>query len=266
MDRLLRLVANAFLYSLSTPVKPGGLHRFVSSLEYEIRMQELLVALDYALEAYKRGRELARGARDAGRLGLGHLIAQSMKDSMAETGERPLPGLHASLLTVSVAVGYNGGLQDLRTRLSRILSIILYGSTPEDAVELAESLEAIGARDHVIALDERGMSPGRIRLNAYTLGQVYEALDNIDYGFMINLKDARILAEAAKTVGAPKNMAESSVRAYLELLARVKPDLAPPTVSLKTLAKHDQELRKRGIDLRYLNPAAGVVVILSYSG
>ncbi|MEB3787866.1 MAG: hypothetical protein GSR78_03820 [Desulfurococcales archaeon] len=265
MERPLRAIATAFLYSLSTPVKPGGLHRFLSSLEYEVRMQEFLVALGHALEAYRRGRELARGARDAGSLGLGHLAGQSIREAMAETGERPLPGLHVSLITISAAAGYNGGLQELRIRLHRILSTLLYGSSPEDAVELVEGLEAVGAREHVMLLDERGLTPGRIRLNAYTLGNVYEALESVDYGFLVNPRGARLLVDAAKAVGEVKSLAEASVRAYLELLTRVNPDLAPPALSLKALARYDQELRRKGVNLEHLNPAAGVVVVLSQS-
>lgn len=216
-DRVLDKLGQALLVTISTPFKPGATHRLRFDAVFEARLSEAVVLFKYMGEAYERGAQLARGDVDAKGLGLGRLYSRALMDAFNFTGKRPLPGLFYSGIMLSVVAGYSESGGDVVADSNKLVRLVPYGSSVEDAVALIEGLEGVGASDHLLALDRGGVTKSSVRLHALSIGDLAEKLSVTDKGFLYNLKGYNVLREASGVAASSSSIAEAVLRVYHRL-------------------------------------------------
>ena len=240
----------AYLLTLSTPIKPGALHRLISSPEFEARLAEYTAVEPYISEAYERGRKLARGDLDARSLGLGRLIGDAFRRSFEYIERRPLTGLIAGVLVSAAVIGYS---QASKPRISstdsaKRIARILYTPAGRDSAYFARSLEAVGDSDLVQALDGAGLTPSRIELNDTGLGELFEILSSVDAGFSYTIRGVSRILKVYSTISKASNTLAGIIKAYLELLLEYyNVKLESRNVTSKTMIELDRRLRARGV-------------------
>ncbi|MEB3787187.1 MAG: hypothetical protein GSR78_00360 [Desulfurococcales archaeon] len=254
--RAIDRIRAALFIVVSTPLKPGALHRLVADTMFEVRLAEAAVTARYIGEAFERGSLLGRGKIDYRRLGLGRLFGDALRDLLDFTGERPIPGLVYSSLIAGVVAGYSSEAGGRPSEVAKKLSAhAVYGSDPEDAVALVEGLEAIGASDLVWALENEGLTKRAIRLQSYTIGDVTERLSARDTGFLFNATGYRLLQAALREALASSSMVEATARAFYRL--GVETGRIPEMPAGTSLARYLYELDKKRRDRESNNPLLG---------
>ncbi len=210
--RDLERLYQSLLMTLSAPVKPGAVHRLRVDPVFERRLSQAVVLSKWMSEAYERGRMLARGRVDSKSLGLGKLVGEALRDSFEFTESRPIPGLVAAAITLSVVAGYASvsgrRVPEEARRLSRLL---MYGSSYADSEALVGGLEAVGASDYLLRLEEAGLSRRLIRLEGRSLGDVFEALSGLDSGFLFNARGVDSILEGYSRALQASNIVEAVI-------------------------------------------------------
>lgn len=221
-DRDLDKLKQALMLTLSVPVKPGAVHRLRLDALFEARLSEAVVLSRYIEEAYERGVQLAKGSIDTRSLGLGKLYSQAVIDAFDFVGKRPLPGLFYSSIMLSIVAGYSSETEkDVITEANKLVRLVPYGSDVEDTLALIEGLEGIGASDHLLALDQQGISKRSIRLHALSIGDIAEKLSSMDKGFLYNLRGFSLLRETTNIALSSNNLVEAILRAYYHLGVKI---------------------------------------------
>jgi hypothetical protein len=215
---LLNIIHEAYLLTLSSPIKPGAIHRLVGDPEYEIRLVEYVQLHEFLEESYNRGYLLGRGDIEARGLGIGRIIADALKKSFERTGYKPLTGLIASAITLSSALGYSlASKKDLEESLRRYASSILYASGPDDSLSLLGGLEAIGDSDLLLLLDKKNVTRRTIQLNSTSIGDMFDVLSELDTGFYLTSRKISLLTDLAVEISRAPTVISSVVEAYLHL-------------------------------------------------
>ncbi|MFN4046349.1 MAG: hypothetical protein ACK4H7_03310, partial [Acidilobaceae archaeon] len=208
----------SLMVTLSAPVKPGALTRLSPGFEFEKRLVEAMIILEHVEEAYDRGRLLADGRLAAQKIGLGELVSEALRDAYRKTGLKPLPGLASAAITISALKGFtdrqNAGL---RGALRSSTNIVLYRSSPEDAMKLLEGLEAVSSTEYLSFLDKMGITKSRIKLEALTLGDLYEILGEVDSGFWLNAKKLEKLLEYSRTAAAERSLTLAAIKSFITI-------------------------------------------------
>jgi hypothetical protein len=238
-------LVKTLLVFVSTPIKPGGVHRLMPGREFESRLIEAHIIGSSAISAYVKGRSLASGKIDVKGLSLGKLIGESLKTSYEATGMKPLIGLHAASITLAALLGYHGS-GDLRSRLSGLLNVILYRGSSEDSIELYRALEATAASEYLLELSKAGISATSIMLRGITLGDLYEALSKLDTGFWLNLRMYSSILRVVSSLEGSESLSEASVKSYLAMLPIFGVNIKRG--GLRELMEAEKELRRRGFD------------------
>ena len=249
MEREVIKLSRLLLLTISTPVKPGAIHRLRLGNEFENIIQEAVRIIEHMEYAYRYGRDLHRGSRTIASIGLGKLIGESMVSVFNDLEQRPIPGLHAAPITAALMLGYKPE-GDAYTRLSTGVKAIIYRIPPEDSIALIEAMEASSLGDLLTHLDNKGITRRSIMLQGMSLGDLFEALSTADTGFMLTYKGLKILKElksTLKTGKAPGIILDS----YLALVKAYGLKDAEAG-NLKKLAKMDAELVRRGVSLNNL--------------
>jgi len=260
-----RPVIEAYALTLSVPVKPGAIHRLVVSPEFEIRLIEMLSVEPLLAEAYKRGQQLAKGAIDAKSLGIGSLTGKAIIRAYERTETKPIVGIIASLVPVSVAYGYYEALGRVSPMesLRRIVTSAMYGSPPEEAVSVLDSLEAVSESELVLGLDADGITRSKLERGDISLGDMYEALSRLDLGFSINLRGMQLLSDLRSDIVNASNTVQGILKAYLKLLSRVS-GIKPSPESLRALLEADRRIGDRRYN-RILGPVAAATALALFS-
>jgi len=256
----------SLLIVLSAPLKPGALHRLVADPRFEVKLAEAAALYKFIDEAVGKGTQLGRGKLEYKGLGLGRLFGEAARDLLDFTGEKPLPGLVYAALVSGLVYGYSAATGSKPSEAARKLSKhAVYGSSPEDAVEFVEGLEAIGASDLVWALENEGYTKRSIRLNSYSIGDITEKLGSMDTGFLFNLVGYRVLQEAIREALASKSMVEATARAFYRLGVETgRIPEAPKGVSLgKYLYNLDKKIREKSTNNPLLGGTLLAVVVAS---
>ncbi|PMP91574.1 MAG: hypothetical protein C0171_02380 [Caldisphaera sp.] len=215
---MLKDLKRLLIITLTTPIKPGSIHRFMSENEFELRMIEALEILDSMDNSYKKGKDLALGNINAQSLSLGHIIGETLKKSFETTNERPLVGFAASSIVLSTIEGYvDTSKEDALKNFNSLLTRIVYRSSSQDAKELVVSMEDIGLSKYLNLLENNDITIESIEYENRTLGDLFEILSKIDTGFMLNLKDYSYFLKLSKTLQGYKNMMLASLKAYLSI-------------------------------------------------
>ncbi len=238
--------------TISTPLKPGTVNRLMLDHEFELRLIEALTVAEFIDKAYLKGRDLAEGRITAQNLGLGGLIALTLRTSMQLTTLRPLTGLTVAALTLSTLKGISDVQgRSLRDSVRQLLLYTLYRSSPEDSVKLVEGMELTGASRILSHLENGGITKNRIALEGLTLGHLYEALSHVDTGFMLNLKDLDVLLELSRKAGEEKSVIAGASKTFIELAySRKVVDVRGVTLkSLNEFFKLDRSLRSKRDEL-----------------
>jgi len=257
-------ISLATLVFLSAPVKPGAVHRLQPGWGYEVRLAEAAVYGEAVAEAYRRGRQLWRGERDARSMGLGGLIKAYAIRAFEKTGERPLVGLLSSLVVSSALIGYSEAAREKPSAaLSRFIQYSLYRAPPSEAVSLIDALEAVGAGEYVSYLDSRGVTRRSVELNATPIGDVFEVLGGVDSGFWLNLRGYSSVLEAARESRGAGSLAEASIRAFRKVASLM--GFKVEGSSLRELLKLDAELRRRGASFEGAMGGALAAVLIHYA-
>ncbi|MCE4628308.1 MAG: hypothetical protein F7C34_04075 [Desulfurococcales archaeon] len=255
-------ILEAYTLTLSAPIKPGAIHRFITSSEYEIRLVEMVSVIPFLEEAFSRGEALARGSIDARMLGLGAITGKAMVSAYERTEVRPLSGLIASMIAASAAYGYYRGLDKISPpEALRRIAKYLYSSPPEDSIALIRALEAVAERDLILLLDRNRITPSRIELEGIRLGDVYEVLSAIDKGFSINLRGINNIIELRSEIANSSNIVEGIVRAFIRLLP---PKFKPVRLDPKELLRIDRSLTDRRFT-RLLGPVGAATALVLFS-
>ncbi|NOZ31360.1 MAG: hypothetical protein GXO68_05385 [Crenarchaeota archaeon] len=251
-DRDLDKLKQALMLTLSVPVKPGAVHRLRLDALFEARLSEAVVLTRYMEEAYEKGVQLAKGSVDTKSLGLGKLYSQAVIDAFDFVGKRPLPGLFYSGIMLSVVAGYSSETgKDVITEANKLVRLVPYGSDVEDTLALIEGLEGVGASDHLLALDQQGISKRSVRLHALSIGDVAEKLSSIDKGFLYNLRGYGLLKETANSLLTCSNLVEAILRAYYYL--GVKMEIFKRINEGTSLMRYFMELDRGEYKKRYDN-------------
>ncbi|AFZ70281.1 hypothetical protein Calag_0517 [Caldisphaera lagunensis DSM 15908] len=267
---MIKDIKRALMITLTSPVKPGSIHRFMPEIEFEERIVEALEVFDIMDEAYRRGKELALGNIDSRSLGLGHLISSAYKNAFDSINERPLPGLDAAAIVLSSIDGYSEGIkQNVINGINSFLSRILYKGKPRDAVEFVESLEDLGLSNYINLLERSGITKESIEYEERSLGDVFEILSKIDSGFLLNLKHYSNLLKFSKMLMNSKNVIQAALKSYVYIgkdLFKIEEfsdlDINDPNILSKLLSK-DKLLKRNREDLNAI--LGGVLIILYFS-
>ncbi len=263
----------AYLATLSAPIKPGAVHRLARDIEYDVRLFEYVAASDFAGELFKRSYMIARGDLEARNLGLGRHIADALKRAFERTGLKPLTGMIVSFLTMSSLVGFYAGMRESATiedAVRRGVRVLLYSAQPEDTVFLVDGLEAVGDSDLVLLLDDKGLTRRRITINNLTLGDLYEVLSTIDTGFYLNLRKLSKIFELRDIIRGAPNIIGGIVEAYLKLADEIgildmKAILASKN-PIAELAHLDARIADRRKCNRLLGAVLAAAAIANYEG
>ncbi len=266
MIRAVEDILKFVVLTISTPLKPGSIHRLSPDPEFEHRLVEVLSIAPYIEEAYRRGSELAHGRITSQNLGLGSLIGQSYRRAFEEADIKPLPGLAASCITLSAIIAYSleSSLDPLQNIYRLILNTI-YRSGPDDAISMIEGMEAVGFSDELLHLEYRGITKRSIKLESRSLGDVFEALSDRDKGFLLNIRSYSYLLRLARIAQESRSIVHAILRTYLELASTVDPrfrDIKNRRIDARSLAKLDREVRASG----RLDSLLGGVFIAVYLG
>ncbi|MEB3779161.1 MAG: hypothetical protein GSR85_02880 [Desulfurococcales archaeon] len=266
MIRAVEDILKFMILTLSTPLKPGSVHRLSPDPEFEHRLVEVLSIAGFMEEAYRRGSDLAQGRITASSLGLGHLIGQGYRRVFEEADVKPLPGVTASCITLSAIMGYSveSGLDPLQS-LSRLILNTIYRSGPDDAISMIEGMEAVGLADELLHLEYKGLTKRAIKLEARSLGDVFEVLAERDAGFLLNIKNYNDILRLARRAQASKSIIHAILRTYLDLASIVDPrfrGMDESRINAKTLARLDKEVRATG----RLDSLLGGVLVSVYLG
>ncbi|WP_460123581.1 hypothetical protein [Stetteria hydrogenophila] len=230
--------------TLSTPVKPGSLHRLMESAEFERRLAEAVLIMDFIPTVYERGVSVARGRIPSGMIGLGSQLSLLYRRVLEQVDVRPLHGLSASVLAMSAAAGYLSALgKPLREGLRQAVTALLYNNPGEDTVTFIEGLEATGASDLIGRLEDGGLTKSTIRLENVPLGDVFEKLEAVDQGFSINIRGYSRVVDLARAASRGKSLAAAILLAYLEAAGRAGYRLQAG--SLRKLIEADREIRRK---------------------
>lgn len=258
----------SLMVTLSAPVKPGALTRLSPGFEFEKRLVEAVIILDYVDEAYDRGRLLADGRLTAQKIGLGELVSEALRDAYRKTGLKPLPGLASAAITLSTLKGFTDKQSvGLRGALRGSTNIILYRSSPEDAMELLEGLEAVSSTEHLSFLDKMRITKTKVKLEALTLGDLYEILGEVDSGFWLNAKKLDKLLEYSKTAAAERSLTLAATKSFITMA--VEKGLGEleklDGTNIVEALKIDRSLRGKGYNLNYLLGGAFIAAALAAS-
>ncbi len=249
MEREVIKLSRLLLLTISTPVKPGAIHRLRLSNEFENVIQEAVRIIEHVEYAYRYGRELHRGSRTIANIGLGKLIGDSLVSVFNDLEQRPIPGLHAAPITAALMLGYKPE-GDAYTRLSAGVKAIMYRIPPEDSIALIEAMEAASLGELLTHLDNKGVTKRSIMLQGISLGDIFETLTTADTGFMLTYKGLKTLKELKGTIKTGE-VPGIILNSYLTL-AKAYGLMDTQTSNLKRLAKIDAELARRGISLNNL--------------
>ena len=232
--------------TVSTPIKPGAVHRLLDNPLFEKRLVEAIIVSEVMEDAYARGREVALGDRPAQALGLGGLIAQAYRRSFEVVDVRPLTGLSAAAVSMAAIAGYLDGIgKGLREGLRQGVLTLLYSGGGRDSIEFIEGLEAVGDSDALLHLEREGLSKRVVSLEDIPLGDVFEKLSSFDLGFLVNLRGYQSIMDLARRAERAKSLAAAILASYLTLLEREGVRLEKP-LTVRRLAQLDRELRERG--------------------
>ncbi|MGC8573765.1 MAG: hypothetical protein ACP5L0_07235 [Caldisphaera sp.] len=265
---MIRDIKRALMLTLTSPIKPGSIHRFMPEIEFEERVIEAIEIFDIIDESHKRGKELALGNIDLSSLGLGHLISTAYKKAFEAINERPIPGIVAAAVVLSSIDGYSEALrQNVINNVGPYLSKLLYKGKPSDTVEFVEALEDLGLSNYINLLEKANINKEYIEYENMTLGDIFEILSKIDAGFMINIKDYSNLLKLSKLMLNSKNAVQASVKSYIYIgkdLYKISDfldlDINDPNILNKLLSK-DKVLKRNREDL---NAILGGVLITLY--
>ncbi|MEB2792651.1 MAG: hypothetical protein G5Z42_03790 [Caldisphaeraceae archaeon] len=256
------------LFIALTSFKPGSIHRFVTDLEFELRLLESIELLDAMEVAYKRGRDLALGNIDTRSLGIGVLISDTARRSYEITGQKPLIGLMAAAISLSTLDGYISiSKERILDSIGSLLTRTIYRTPAQDARQLVELAEDVGLSKYVDFLADSGFTKESIEYENRTLGDLFELLSKIDTGFMLNLRDYSYLLRLSKDMHEYKNMMLASVKAYLTITGDIL-----NVEEMKGIDLHDQSFLSKlsTLDKKYrklrdkLEGAVGGVFISLY--
>ncbi|MEB3759695.1 MAG: hypothetical protein GSR81_02490 [Desulfurococcales archaeon] len=217
---MLNALYEAYLITLSSPIKPGALHRLTKDPEYEIRLLEFVSVQEFIEESYKRGYMLGRGDLDSKHLGLGRYIADALKKAFERTSIRPITGLISASITLASILGYytaSSQKKSFEETLRKTVTTILYSSSPEDTINIVEGLEAVSDSDLLLHLDRKGITKRSITLNAVTVGDLFEALSDIDTGFMLNVRNLNRLTTLIASARKSPTFIGAVVEVYIKL-------------------------------------------------
>ncbi|MCE4613034.1 MAG: hypothetical protein F7C07_04300 [Desulfurococcales archaeon] len=243
-----RVLSEILYMTLSIPIKPGSYHRFLPTIDFEKRIVEATVMYEYLKEVYRRGYELGRGSRSPRALELGKLLKEVYKRVMEEIEERPLAGLSAAAMLVSSIVGYSDAAsKSVMDALPVAINVALYRGGPADAIEFIEGLEAVGHSELLGRLDEKGLGRSRLAVESRSLGDLFEALSDLDYGFKLNLRNYSEVLEYYRIASRAGSVTQALLEVYIEALSRSLGVKARREDSMRDLAKLDKSLRLRGI-------------------
>ncbi|MDM7275260.1 MAG: hypothetical protein P3X22_003950 [Thermoprotei archaeon] len=258
----------SLMVTLSAPVKPGALTRLVPGFEFEKRLVEAVIILNYIDDSYERGRLLADGELTIQKIGLGELVLEALREAYRSSGLKPLSGLVAAALTLSTLKGFADRQgRGLRGALRSSTTLILYRSSLEDSLKLLEGLEAVSSTEHLSLLDKRGVTRTKIRLEALTLGDLYEILGEADSGFWLNSRKLDKLLEYSKIAASEKSMTLAAIKSYTAIAIEKglreleKLDITNIVEALKL----DRSLRSKGYNLNHLLGGTFIAIALAAS-
>ncbi len=261
-----RDIKRALLLTLSSPLKPGALHRLTYDYEYELRLYEALEVLELLGEARQRGQQIALGKVSGSEAGLGSIMAKAVIRAFEASGLKPLTGLWTASVAVAAIDGY-ASAANLRVSdsLHVLITRVLYSATGSDASQLLEALSDVADSELVSYASDRGLSPNYVTSSSMGLGDLFEVLSNIDTGFMLNLKRYEDLLHLSKELEASKTVYEGLSKAYLELagklLGRNLIGSSRTKIDTRWLASLDRDLQP---ERQKLNRALGGLFVATY--
>lgn len=234
----------ALLVTVSTPVKPGSIHRFLETPEFERRLAEAVIVMDFIPRAFERGVDVANGKISARALGLGSALSTLYRRVLERADVRPVYGLSASALVLSAVSGYLSQQgRRIRDGLRQALTALIYRSPGDDTAAFVEGLEATGASELVSRLEAEGITKRTIRLEDVPLGSVFEKLEAVDQGFSLNVRGYVRALDLARAAAKGKSLAASALAAYLEAIDSL--GFKVQASSLKGLLDADREVRRK---------------------
>jgi hypothetical protein len=234
----------ALAITISTPVKPGSVHRFLESAEFEKRLAEAILIMDFIPKVYEKGADVARGKISSRAVGLGSQLSTLYRKILEYVDVKPLYGLSAAAVVVSAVSGYLAEQgKRLREGLRQALTALLYRSPGDDTAAFIEGLEATGASDLVNRLEAEGLTKRVIRLEDIPLGDVFERLESVDPSFSLNVRSYTKVLDLARVAARGKSLAAAALLAYLEALGKVGYKLQAS--SFKKLIEADREIRRK---------------------
>jgi hypothetical protein len=209
--------------TLSAPIKPGAVHRLIVDEDFERRLYEAIEVMPLVDEAFRRAGLVAEGRLSSRELGLGNIIGKALRSAFDASGELPLVGLWAAGLVTAAIDGYaeNANVR-LPEGLKTIAMRLLYGSSQSDVEALVEALSDVGDSEVLQSVEAEGLTLSSISMRTQSLGELFEVIQRVDRGFMMNAKGIDQVIALSKLFSGARSPVAGVVKVYLRLAADLK--------------------------------------------
>ncbi len=264
-------ILKAYHYACSAYPKLAAPHRFSPHEDYDVCMLTAYAALEEVSYLGERLEELRRGSRTLAELGLGEAMSRAVQRALREVGHGLDIGIAlSSPIATVLAYGTVRGMSfgDALNIVKRALVL----SKPEDAVHLVKVLRLLGG-EYAWFLEQCDLSERSVEVSGLSLRNVLERLSSVSKLFKPFVDLDRVLEVASfikKDLDRGEGLNFAIVRSFLALAKSMEgleveiPQKFSSSIVLNLL-RLDGELRKKGVDLRYLVPylVLGLVEIVT---
>ncbi len=280
LDDARRAVMDSFYFSACSYVKPGAIHRLSLTGMLDQYIVSGHALLPVAEKAYRRGEEVAQGARGMPDAGLGGMIAEAARTIYAWLG-RPAPSLEAAAgaIIISAAMGHvhASGKRPTAGNIRSSAARLVQASSPRDFKEFYEALRIVGQHRAIDMLGEKGLRPSRAEVEGLGLLDAFDVLGKEYPGYGVLNPRTRLFGEVADNIKSrhreTKSLNDALIYAYTRMVEDKFPGELKPRLhealekglmstgrGARLLLELDREMNRRRISLNHYVPVLTTVL------
>lgn len=205
-------------------IKPGVYHRYSTDRELLDITGVGAAVYDVIVEAVEGGVRVSKGNIPASSIQLGRMLCKVLRRVFAWTGRVDVVAVEMVLLYPLIALTLSylkyRGLPG-ESQLYRSINMFLTASTKSDALEVYSTVKLMGFEEYINAMEDYGISKGRIEVESYNVYDIFRALSRsrlvyhsiIDYS--ITSSTVREITSVYERTG---DLNYAIVRGYIALL------------------------------------------------
>lgn len=272
--------------SVYATIKPGAIHRLRLDKKIEYYVSNTLSIADFIIEAIKYGEKVRRGDLAATNVGLGRLLAKSLREAYRWLPRNVYPSFIVPQIMYSLAISHSDIDSVIRDSGKLIRSLDLFLSTPswKEIKSFIDTLRGVRREDMYEHLSSAGISHIAGIEGSISFRDVFRVLGSKWYAFIsLDTKENKVLEYVKKLLEYYKKYGDASsaiIALYLEMVKPKLPSWAKPYVEQafreglmaskegsKKLFELDLRLRKHGISYDEYTGLLGIVTGLAvYEG